>query len=94
MFHSKLLRQFIPNDPDRFPAQELHRPGPVFENEDGDRDDYEVESIWDHRETAQRKREFYVHWKGWLMSDDSWVKEKDMNALELVAEYLSSLPVQ
>jgi len=51
-FHTKLLRPFILNDPDRFPAREPPRPGPVFENEDGDGDDYEVESIWDHRETV------------------------------------------
>ena len=93
-FHARLLRLFIPNDPDRFPTRELPRLGPMFENEDGNGDDYKVEFIWDHREMAQGKREFYVHWKGWPTSDDSWVKEKDMNALELVTEYLSSLPTQ
>ena len=70
-FHMKLLRLFIPNNPDRFPAREPPRPGPIFENEDRDRDDYEVESIWDHREMVRGKREFYMHWKGWLMSDNS-----------------------
>ena len=93
-FHTKPLRPFIPNDPDRFPTQEPPRPGPMFENEDGNGDDYEVEFIRDHREMARGKREFYVHWKGWPTFDDSWVEEKDMNALELVTEYLSSLPPQ
>ena len=45
----------------------------MFENEDGNGDDYEVEFIQDHRGMARGKREFYVHWKGWPTSDDSWV---------------------
>ena len=57
-FHTKLLRSFIPNDPDRFPAPELPRPGPVFENEDRDGDDYEVESIQDHEKQHEEKENF------------------------------------
>ena len=52
-FHAELLTPSIPNDPDRFPAWEPPRPGPVFENEDGDGDNYEVESIRDRREEKE-----------------------------------------
>ena len=36
VFHAKLLKPAIPNDPNRFPVRELPQPGPVFENPDGD----------------------------------------------------------
>jgi len=54
VFHAKLLKPAIPNNPDRFPAREPFRPGPVFESEDENGDNYEVEYIWDHTDIAHR----------------------------------------
>jgi hypothetical protein len=47
---------------------------------------YEVEAILDHR-TRRKRREYYVRWKGYLESEDSWVRADDMNAPELIKEY-------
>jgi len=69
VFHAKLLKLATPNDPERFPAREPPRPGPVFANDDGNGDNYEVEYIRDHRDMAHG-REYYIHWKGWPSSDD------------------------
>ena len=90
VFHAKLLRPATPNDPERFPTREPTRPGPVFENEDGAGDNYEVEYIRDHRDMAYG-REYYIHWKGWPSSDDEWIHEDDMDSPDLIMEYLSSI---
>ena len=90
VFHAKLLKPAIPNDPNRFPTREPPRPGPVFENPDGD--DYEVEYIRDHRDTAHG-RKYYIHWKGWPTSDDEWIYEDHMDSPDLIVEYLSSIPI-
>ena len=91
-FHAKLLNPATPNDPERFPTREPPWPDLVFENDDGNGDNYEVEYIWDHRNIAYR-REYYIHWKGWPISDDEWIHENDMDWPDLITEYLSSIPI-
>ena len=90
VFHAKLLRPATPNDPERFPTREPIRPSPLFENEDGAGDNYEVQYIRDHRDMAHGW-EYYIHWKGWPTSDDEWIHENHMDSPDLIAEYLSSL---
>ena len=90
VFHAKLLNPAIPNDPERFPTREPPRPSPVFENDDGKGDNYEVEYIRDHRVTMHGW-EYYIHWKGWPTSDDKWIHESDMDLPDLITEYLSSI---
>jgi len=93
VFHAKLLKPATPNDPERFPMREPPRPGPVFENSDGNGGNYEVEYIHDHRHMAHGQ-EYYIYWKGWPSSDDEWIYEDDMESPDLIAEYLSSIPTQ
>jgi hypothetical protein len=81
VFHAKLLRKYIPNDPELFPSREPTRPPPVIPEDDR----WEVEEIRDIRE-KRGKKEYLVHWKGYPDSDDSWVKEKDIDD-EIVKEY-------
>ena len=90
VFHAKLFKLAMPNDPERFPMREPPPPGPVFENSDGNGDNYEVEYICDHRDMAHR-RKYYIHWKGWSSSDDEWIHEDDMESPDLIAKYLSSI---
>ena len=82
VFHVRLLKPAIANDPELFPEREPPRPNPVFP----DVEEYEVEKILDHR-TVRRQREYLVHWLGYPELDDSWVKEKDMHSSDLVQEY-------
>ena len=87
VFHARLIKLAIPNDPKQFPTREPSRPGPAFDDND---EEYEVEKILDHRDT-RRGREFLVHWLGYPSSDDQWVLANDLSAPTLLNEYLSSL---
>ena len=91
IFHAKLLKPATLNDRERFPMRELTRPSPVFENHDRGSDNYELEYIRNHRDKAHG-REYYIHWKGWSSSDDEWIHKDDMDSLNLIAEYFSSIP--
>ena len=84
VFHARLLKPATPNDSTLFPNREPPRPDPVFPEEE----EYEIEVIVDHRD-IRRRREYLVHWLGYPNSDDSWVKEKDLHATDLLEEYLA-----
>jgi hypothetical protein len=66
MFHARLLKPAIANDPEKFPSREPSCPGPAFEDDD---DEYEIEKILDHKVDARRKRKFLVYWLGRPTSD-------------------------
>jgi hypothetical protein len=84
--HAKRLKLAIDNDPQRFPNRTPSNPPPVDDTED----EYEIESIRDHRKSRNRTQ-YLVHWLGWPDSDDSWVDERDMNSDDLVKEYWDKL---
>jgi len=86
VFHARLLKPATPNDPTRFPNREPLRPDPTFPNEE----EYKIETILDHRNIRGR-REYLVHLLGYSNSDDSWVKEKDLHAANLLEEYLTAI---
>jgi hypothetical protein len=51
-------------------------------------EEYEVNEIIRHRTKGRtRAREYFVSWKGYPSSENSWVKAKDLHAPELIAEY-------
>jgi len=50
-------------------------------------DQYEIEMIMGHRQDEAGNMEYRVRWKGWTKRHDSWKKEEDMNAEELLKEY-------
>ena len=85
VFHTKLLRPHVPNDPERFPDREPPRPLPIIPEDE----QYEVESIVDHR-TRRGKNQYLVHWLGWEDAQDSWVNEEDIDE-KLVLEYRNSI---
>ena len=76
VFHAKLLRRYIPNDPRRYPAREPARPPPVIPED----------KILDHN----KRHGYLVRWAGYDQSEDSWVKEQDIHR-DLVKEYMASL---
>ena len=86
VFHARLLKPAFPNDPTKFPNREPSRPNPVFPDED----EYEIEMILDHRD-HRGQREYLVHWVGYPKSDDSWIKEKDLHAPDLLKEYQTAI---
>ena len=65
----------------------MPKPPPVI---DGADDEYEIEYIWDHRDTAHG-RQYLVHWLGYPNTDDEWIHEGNIDARELIEEYLSEL---
>jgi len=86
-FHAKRLKLAIDNDNDLFSARAMPKPPPVI---DGADDKYEIEYIRDHRDTV-RGRQYLVHWLGYPDTDDEWIHEGNIDARELIEEYLSEL---
>lgn len=70
MFHVKLLRRYVPNDPKMYPTREPARPPPLVPEDN----QYEVEKILDH----DKRRGYLVRWAGYDQSKDSWVGERDI----------------
>jgi len=44
----------------------------------------------DHRD-IRGHREYLVHWLGYPNSNDSWMKEKDLHAMDLLKEYFAAI---
>lgn len=91
-FNESLLTPYIPP---AFPNQE-QPPPPLPDLIDGE-EHYEVEKILDSRQrTVQGRRgeppnritDYFVKWKGYGPESNSWVRESDMDANELVEEFL------
>ena len=53
-------------------------------------EEYDVEDIIDHKDVG-RTRWYYVKWKGYPYSDNSWVEEKDMYCPDLLNKYNEGL---
>jgi hypothetical protein len=92
VFHARLLKPAVSSDPTQFPNREPPRPGPAFPEDDERDEEYEIERILNHRD--DNGREYLVHWLGWPHSDDSWVKEEDLHAPDLLAAYLAELEAE
>ncbi|PVG00736.1 hypothetical protein CPB86DRAFT_782283 [Serendipita vermifera] len=53
-----------------------------------DEEEYEIERIIHHNSTYfGSKLGYYVKWKGYPSTDNSWVREEDCNAPDLIAKY-------
>jgi hypothetical protein len=50
-FHAYLLKTAIPNDSELFPARELTRPNPAFEDNE---EEYEIEKILDYKKIRDK----------------------------------------
>jgi len=66
-------------------------PQPPHELIDGE-EEYEVEEILDDhiKPRTRNQKQYYVKWKGYAQSENSWVDEKDLHASELLEEYLKA----
>jgi hypothetical protein len=85
VFHAKLLKPYVPNDPEHFPAREPPRPPALDPGDDA----WEVERILDMR-TRWKRSEYLVKWLGYPNSENSWVAEEDIGHSALV-EYRNSI---
>ena len=82
MFHIDLL----------LPYKKTEAYGPAFARPPPDliegEEEYEIENIRDARRKPRgRGLQYLVHWKGYPISNDSWVDHKDLHALELIKQY-------
>ena len=85
IFHTSLVKPYHPNDDMKFPGRSHKRPPPVPET-DPQEEIYEVEAILDHKK-IRNSTHYLVKWLGWPSSDNSWVKETDITADDLLTEY-------
>ena len=83
--HARRLKLAHDNDPELFPGRIPPNPPPI----DADDEQYAVEAILDHRHVG-RACQFLVHWEGYSDTEDSWVKEGDIDA-EMVRAYFEIL---
>ena len=86
--HARRLKQAHENDPVLFPGRVPPEPPPI----DAEDNQYIVEAILDYR-IDRRKREFLLHWEGYLDIEDSWVKEVDIDP-EVVKVYIEGLQLE
>ncbi len=92
-FNESLL---TPYTPPAFPNQEQPLPPPP-DLIDGE-EHYEIEKVLDSRERKVRGRtgepwrwttDYFVKWKGYGPESNTWVRENDMDADELIDDYLA-----
>ncbi len=92
-FNESLL---TPYNPPAFPNQEQPPPPPpdLIEGEEH----YKVEKVLNNRqrnvrgrrgEPARRVTDYFIKWKGYGPESNSWVREDDMDADELIDNYLA-----
>jgi hypothetical protein len=85
VFHIDLLIPYT-----KIEAYGETHPHPPPELIDG-QEEYEVEEILnDHINRRNKKRQFFVRWKGYEALEDSWVNKDDIHAPELIEEYCQS----
>jgi chromobox protein 5 len=55
-------------------------------------EEYKIEKILDNRikPRTHNLKQYFVKWKGYAQSENSWINEKDLHALDLLEEYLAS----
>jgi len=75
----------------RVPERKSSRqPIPVQKAETEVEEDFEVSKILKVRTTSDGKREFYVSWKRYPLSQSTWEPEEHLNCKELVKEFLAN----
>jgi hypothetical protein len=56
----------------------------------GGEEEYEVEAIIQHKGKTKSRRRFFVSWKGWPASENSWMTAKELaNAPDMLQDYLT-----
>jgi Chromo (CHRromatin Organisation MOdifier) domain len=86
VFHIDLLTRF--HQTDAYGPLYSRPPLDLINNDE----QYEIEEIIDVRRRGRGrgcKTEYLIHWKGYPMSKCSWVTDGDLNALELLSEFLN-----
>ena len=85
VFHIDLLIPY--NETEAYGEMHPHPPPKLIDGEE----EYEVQEILnDCINRRSKKRQFFVRWKGYKASEDSWVDEADIHAPELLEEYRQS----
>jgi hypothetical protein len=83
VFHIDLLIPFT--ETQAYSETHSHPPLELIDREE----EYEVEEILnDHINKRKKTKQYFVRWKGYEASEDSWVDEQNiLNTPELIEEY-------
>ena len=81
-FHAHLLTPYV--ETEEYGEMFTRNPPDLVEGEE----EYKVEVILQHKGNTKLRRWFLVSWKGWPLSEDSWVTTGELkNASEMLEEY-------
>jgi len=81
VFHTSLLKSYIPNNDNKFPLRKLDQPGPVQKGR------WEVEKVVEFRTQPKTgKRQYKIRWKEYDEVKDQWVYVEDIDK-SLVERY-------
>jgi hypothetical protein len=87
VFHASLLTPY--KETEEHGTNFIEPPPEEIEGEER----YEVEQIIDERDFGRnKKKQYLVRWKGYAPAHDQWVDKKDLDAPELIAQYLQNRP--
>ena len=79
-FHASLLKKYYKRT--RFINRDEEEPGDRSYQYQPEKQEYEVEKILDHKNGR-----YLIKWKNYPLHESTWVKEKDVHADRLIAEY-------
>jgi hypothetical protein len=83
VFHASLLTPY--KETEEHGTNFIEPPPEEIEGEER----YKVEQVIDERDFGRnKKKQYLVRWKGYAPAHDQWVDEKDLDAPELIAQYL------
>ena len=87
VFHASLLTRY--QETEQHGPNFIKLPPDIIEGEP----EWEVEQILKaHRFGRKKKLQYFVRWKGYSPSHDSWVDESEMHAPKLISEFYSDHP--
>jgi hypothetical protein len=86
-FHVSLLKPWVQNDSELFPAErdEMNEPPPIVPDDN----QYEVESLIAGPWMRGRNAWYKVRWAGYGRAYDEWVRAEDIHS-DIIAQYLAS----
>jgi hypothetical protein len=84
------VKRVIPLDQMKIIYRPEDKPEGADEVDGGDVS-YEIEKIISHREEEDGSTSFLVKWKGWPVTEATWIDKSKFNETDMLTDYLNSI---